>query len=239
MSQVVLQFLAVVGVASAQIIFDGVKCGDYKCNFDQYCSANTNQCASCNTACNQSHHNYEAGLCAEKCQGYLLDLRYVRNDGNTASPAGNDYNSIRRQAQAALIISVVSLAVLVLILIIICRGKFTWSYLKQKFQPKKNRVNIHANAGITHCNPHAQMATATKPDLKLEMRNAIPRTQPLNVRDLDARTQTEKSQGATTPKTVSTSLNNRHPAEDTTLDFSYDNRALNVLPSEESGENRF
>lgn len=237
MSQIV-QLLALAGVASAQLTLDGVKCGQLKCAFDEYCSSETNRCAACNIACNKTHHNYDSGLCVKECQGYLLDLRYLHQGRDITPPATGDYNSVRHQAQAALIISVVSLAVLVLILIIVCRGRFTWSYIKKKFQPAKNRVNIHSNAGITHCNPHAEMARP-KPDLKLEMRNPNPRAQPLNARDLDTRTQTEKSQGATTPKTVSTSLNNRHPAEDTTLDFSYDNRALNVLPFEETGGNRF
>lgn len=78
-----------------------------------------------------------------------------------------------------------------------------------------------------------------KPELKLEIRNPEPpkrhNPQPLNARDLDTRTSaTEKSQGATTPKTISTALSNRHPAEDTTLDFSYDNMAMNVTPPEQS-----
>lgn len=78
-----------------------------------------------------------------------------------------------------------------------------------------------------------------KPDLKLEIRNPeVPKRnpQPLNVRDLDTRTsQADKSQGATTPKTMSTALSNRHPAEDTTLDFSYDNMAMNETPPEQGG----
>lgn len=89
---------------------------------------------------------------------------------------------------------------------------------------------------LTHHNPHAEMPKA-RPELKLEIRNPEPpkrNPQPLNVRDLETRTsQTEKSQGATTPKTMSTALSNRHPAEDTTLDFSYDNMGMNVTPPEQ------
>ncbi|KAM3968791.1 grindelwald isoform 2-T2 [Aphomia sociella] len=230
--------LTVAGIASAQLTLDGVRCGQLSCNFDEYCSPDTNRCAPCNIVCNKTHHNYDSGLCVKECQGYLLDLRYLHNGHNAGPPAVGDYNSVQHQAQAALIISVVSLAILVLILVILCRGKITWSYLKKKFQPAKHRVSNHPNAGITHHNPHAEMGRP-KPELKLEMHNSNARTQVLNARDLEARTHTEKSQGATTPKTVSTSLNNRHPAEDSTLDFSYDNRALNVLPSEETGGNRF
>lgn len=93
---------------------------------------------------------------------------------------------------------------------------------------------------LTHHNPHADLAKP-KHELKLELRESIrvpPKrpernNQPLNVRDLDTRTsQTDKSQGATTPKTVSTSLSHRHPAEDTTLDnpYTYDNMGMNVTP---------
>lgn len=99
----------------------------------------------------------------------------------------------------------------------------------------QNRVKQNPS-GLTHHNPHAEMPKP-KHELKLEIRNPTPpkRTnQPLNVNDLQTRTsQTEKSQGATTPKTVSTAISNRHPAEDTTLDFSYDNMGMNITPPEQ------
>lgn len=76
-----------------------------------------------------------------------------------------------------------------------------------------------------------------KHELKLEIRNPEPAKrpqQPLNARDLETRTsKTDNSQGATTPKTISTAISNRHPAEDTTLDFSYDNMGMNVTPPEQ------
>lgn len=50
---------------------------------------------------------------------------------------GYAFEGVQRQAQTALIISGVALAVLVLVLIIVCRGKFSWRYIKQKFQPAK------------------------------------------------------------------------------------------------------
>lgn len=104
----------------------------------------------------------------------------------------------------------------------------------------QNRVRQYPT-DLTHHNPHAEMTKVPKNELKLEIRNSNPEpprrpdrdVQPLNVRDLDKRTShTEKSQGATTPKTVSTNLTSRHPAEDTTLDnpYSYDNMGMNVTP---------
>lgn len=98
----------------------------------------------------------------------------------------------------------------------------------------QNRVKQYPT-DLTHHNPHAEMPKP-KHDLKLEIRIPEPpkknNSQPLNVRDLDTRTQTEKSQGGSTPKTISTAISNRHPAEDTTLDFSYDNMGMNVTPPE-------
>ncbi|XP_053623946.1 protein grindelwald [Plodia interpunctella] len=221
-----LPFLAMATMASAQLTLDGVKCGQLQCQFNEYCSRDTNRCAPCDVVCNKSHHNYDAGLCVQDCQNYLMDLRYLHNGGADSLKL----QGVQKQAQAALIISVVALALLVVILIIICRGRYSWAYLKKKFQHTKNRVNNHP-AGLTHHNPHAEMVRP-KPDTKLEIRNPD-RPQALNVRDLDTRTsQADRSQGAMTPKTVSTALSNRHPAEDTTLDFSYDNRALNVTPPE-------
>lgn len=48
-----------------------------------------------------------------------------------------NFKDAQRQAQAALIVSGVALAVLVLILIILCRGRISWRSIKQKFQPAK------------------------------------------------------------------------------------------------------
>lgn len=224
--------LAVAGAATAQFSFDGIKCGQLVCQLEEYCSEDTNRCAPCNIICNKTSHNYDAGACVKECQGYLLDLRYMRRS-DSMGPSG-DLSSVQRQAQTALIISGVALAILVLILIIICRGKFSWRYIKQKFQPK--RVKQYPS-DLTHHNPHAEIPKP-KHELKLEIRNPEPpkrAPQPLNVRDLETRTsQTDKSQGATTPKTISTALSNRHPAEDTTLDFSYDNMGMNVTPPEQT-----
>ncbi|XP_049885959.1 protein grindelwald [Pectinophora gossypiella] len=225
--------LAVVGAAFAELAFNGVRCGQLTCQLEEYCNSDTNRCAPCSGVCNKTHHNYDSGLCDKECLGYLLDLRYARRTDNSAPPA--DFSGVQRQAQAALIVSGVALAVLLLVLIIVCRGSFSWRSLKQKFQPAKNRVKQHPT-DLTHYNPHAEMPKP-KHELKLEIRNPEPpkrQNQPLNVRDLDTRTShTEKSQGATTPKTISTALSNRHPAEDTTLDFSYDNMGMNVTPPEQ------
>ncbi|KAJ2954442.1 hypothetical protein O0L34_g2712 [Tuta absoluta] len=230
MSQVAC-VLAMVGAAAAQFALDGVRCGQLTCKLEEYCSQDTQRCAPCSVVCNHTSHNYDSGLCNKECLGYLLDQRYMRKSEVGGSPS--DLSSYQRQAQAALIVSGVALAVLVLVLAIVCRGSFSWRYLKQKFQPAKNRVKTYPSE--IHANPHAEMPKP-KHELKLEIRNPDPprRSQPLNVRDLDARTShTEKSQGATTPKTISTALSNRHPAEDTTLDFSYDNMGMNVTPPEQ------
>lgn len=222
--------LAVAGAASAQISLDGIRCGQFLCQLEEYCSEETNRCAPCNVICNKTSHNFDAGACLKECQGYLLDLRYMRRSEGML-PAG-DLSGVQRQAQTALIIGGVALAIVVLFLIIICREKFSWRYIKQKFQP--NRVKQYPN-DLTHHNPHAEIPKP-KHELKLEIRNPEPPKrgqQPLNVRDLETRTsQTDKSQGATTPKTMSTAISNRYPAEDTTLDFAYNNMGMNVTPPE-------
>ncbi|XP_023944426.1 protein grindelwald [Bicyclus anynana] len=232
-------FLALAGAASAQLTLDGIRCGQLTCQLEEYCSPETNRCAPCSIVCNTTHHNHDSGLCVKECQGYLLDLRYQRKSQETGPPS--DISSVQRQAQTALIISCVALAVLLIVLIIVCRGRLSWRYIKQKLQPSKNRVKQQPT-DLTHYNPHAEMPKP-KPELKLEIRNPDPpkrqNQQPLNAKDLDTRTQTEKSQGATTPKTISTALSNRHPAEDTTLDFSYDNMGMNVTPPEQAAGHRF
>ncbi|KOB69521.1 Period protein, partial [Operophtera brumata] len=203
-----------------QLTLDGIRCGQLTCPLEEYCSSETNRCAPCSIVCNKTHHNYD---------DYLLDLRYMRR--SEESPASTDLSGVQRQATTSLIVSGVALAILVLILVIVCRGKFSWRYIKQKFQPAKvmstflpiKKTHISLSGGV----PKFWSAKIRQP----EPPKRTP--QPLNVRDLETRTsQTEKSQGATTPKTMSTALSNRHPAEDTTLDFSYDNMGMNVTPPE-------
>ncbi|CAH0401929.1 unnamed protein product [Chilo suppressalis] len=228
--------LAFAGAVAAQLTLH-VKCGQLTCQLDEYCSPETNRCASCSSVCNQSDHNYDSGLCLKQCQGYLL-----RKVGESSPVNG----SVQREAKIALILSSVALAILLLVIVIWCKERFSWNYIKQKLlrakARNKNRVTTYPG-DIMHQNPHAEMPKP-KPDLKLEIRNPEPKRipQPLNPRDLDTRTsQAEKSQAATTPKTISTALSNRHPAEDTTLDFSYDNVAMNETPPEHVGlpTNRF
>ncbi|XP_068633935.1 protein grindelwald [Battus philenor] len=227
-------FVVLVGLASAELSLYTTSCGQLTCQFDEYCSPETNRCASCAVVCNNTHHNYDSTLCIKDCQGFLLDLRYLRRTEYEAPVF--DASSAQRQARSALIVSGVALAVLLLILIIVCQGKFSWRTIKQRFQPPKNRIK-NFPADLTHCNPHAELPKP-KPELKLEIRNPEPpkraTAQPLNPKDLETRTsQTDRSQGATTPKTVNTAVSTRHPAEDTTLDFSYDNMGMNVTPSEQ------
>ncbi|KAG7313426.1 hypothetical protein JYU34_000551 [Plutella xylostella] len=225
-----LCLLALAASASAQLTLTGVKCGQLKCAADDYCSPDTDRCAPCSDVCMKTGHNFDEGLCVKECQGYIHNMQYPDVRMLVAG-----VESTRQQAHAALIISCVTLVAVVLIMAFLCtrllKEKFSLKYIRQKMA-FKNRVKQHP-ADLVHHNPHAELPKP-KAELKLDIRNPEPpkrNIQPLNVRDLDNRTsQTEKSQGATTPKTMMTNLSNRHPAEDTTLDYSYDNRALNVTP---------
>lgn len=252
MAHIAACMLAVAGVAYGQLTLTGVRCGQLTCAVGEYCSRETDRCAPCSDICNNTHHNYDAGLCIKECQGYIHDLRYLsRTEGTGSAP---DIKSVQQQARAALIISCVALAVLVVIMLLKClnlfrdhQGKFSLRHLRQKLQPSKNQVKQYP-MDLTHHNPHADMGKP-KHELKLEIRNTNPeppkrenrQTQILSARALNKRNSGSESQGRISPKTVSTSCTNRHPAEDTTLDnpYTYDNMGMNVTPPAQTAASHF
>lgn len=70
---------------TAQFSFDKMRCGQLTCQFNEYCSTETNRCAPCSMVCNKTHHNYDFGVCAKDCQGLLtLNEGAFTCEGNKA-----------------------------------------------------------------------------------------------------------------------------------------------------------
>ncbi|XP_066253901.1 uncharacterized protein [Euwallacea similis] len=209
-------FLLFVSIVSWECFFgvhggitvDGSKCGQRVCKLNQYCSDLDRTCQECANVCNKSLiHNYEESICESQCQDYLHDLRYVRKD---ADDDDSDLRSIvaRLSRTVTITLTLVVLLMVVLACALIfqlyrCKAKknITWDVIKGKIF-KKNDSSRDTTQNQNGNN---------RRDLKLEM--------PSTTINSDH-----------SPVTVSTSID-RRPAEDSALDYAYDNPAMNKTPN--------
>ncbi|KAJ6647843.1 hypothetical protein Bhyg_03066, partial [Pseudolycoriella hygida] len=56
----------------------GKRCGTKVCDLLQYCSNFNKHCESCEHTCEESSHNFDLNLCADQCQDYLHETKYVK-----------------------------------------------------------------------------------------------------------------------------------------------------------------
>nr|CAH7731980.1 unnamed protein product [Callosobruchus chinensis] len=191
------------------ITLAGVKCGVKECKLGEYCSSFHNTCESCAEICDPKNHNYEATVCEKDCQDYLHDQRYVQKDAQ-----GKDDPELRKTVDRLSRMVTVTLTLVCLMLIVLasflCFQFYRWkekknitlASLKNKFFKKQPSQNNSQNMDVTMENK--------KPDLRLSMPSG-------------------KTISDSSPVTVTTSIS-RRPAEDSTLDYAYDNPAMNSSP---------
>lgn len=195
----------------------GAQCGSKTCKPQEYCSQFDRLCRPCSDICNEQTHNYEPTTCASKCQDYLHDIRYVRKDGTSPPSSGKDKDlrgvvqRLQHMVTVTLTLTCFTLLVLVVIVTIqICKWKknnhITISSLRSKFCSKKSAGNKSSGNGVT-----VPGQISGKPDLRLDM-------------------PTPGSVSDNSPVTVTTNIS-RRPAEDTALDYAYDNHAMSSSPS--------
>lgn len=65
--QVVLLVLIGAFMVSGDLQLGRPKCGEKRCNRDEFCSSDY-FCSSCAIICDTANHNYEEKACQEKCQ---------------------------------------------------------------------------------------------------------------------------------------------------------------------------
>ncbi|CAH1110132.1 unnamed protein product [Psylliodes chrysocephalus] len=187
------------------IVGSVVKCGVKNCSADQYCSEYGLICESCAPICDPNGHNFDKVRCEKSCQVYLHDLRYVNKNGGGSGSEDlkSQVDKLSRLVTVSLTLTILMLLVLVLFL---CFQFYRWkekknitiASLRQKFFGKRTEDNSRTNADSD--------TTVRKGELKLDM--------PSNM-----------SHSEHSPVTVTTSIS-RRPAEDSTLDYAYDNPAL-------------
>ncbi|XP_063988060.1 protein grindelwald [Diachasmimorpha longicaudata] len=199
----------------------GTKCGQKRCTTTEYCSPYDTQCRPCTAACDTSSHNYQPEICVKDCQEFLHDQRYVLRrelGGDSVSRGSGQTTEIR----IALVLSIISLVgVICLYLWTFVRGKRVKGAWKKicgtKWTKKKinnNKIRDDVEAGPT------------------KQQNVLKLTMPTISRSVAAASQGNGTNVSTssTPNTTSTPLSRRHPSEDTTLDYAYDNPAMTPSP---------
>ncbi|KAF2880745.1 hypothetical protein ILUMI_25417 [Ignelater luminosus] len=207
-------------VSKSELTISGVQCGSKICGLGEYCSEYERQCKPCSDICNERHHNYQASTCTTNCQDYLHDIRYVRKDGGGSGGSVKEEDlraSVQRlqsMVTVALTLTCITLLTLIVVItILICKWKndnnITLASLRSKFCSKKSNDNKSSGNGVT-----VTAQVSGKPDLRLEM-------------------PTTGTQSENSPATLTTTIS-RRPAEDSALDYAYDNHAMSSSPSPNS-----
>ncbi|CAG9862814.1 unnamed protein product [Phyllotreta striolata] len=184
-----------------------VKCGVRNCSLDQYCSDFGTTCESCAVICDPTGINFSKSTCEKSCQTYLHDIRYVSKNGGGSS-GSNDLKS--RVDKLSQLVSVSLSLTILMLLVLICflcfqfyrwkdKKNITLASLKQKIFGKRTDESQRPN--------NVSELDVRKGDLKLDMPSS------------------NMSHSEHSPVTVTTSIS-RRPAEDSTLDYAYDNPAL-------------
>ncbi|KAK5645990.1 hypothetical protein RI129_004454 [Pyrocoelia pectoralis] len=197
----------------SDLTLTGPKCGARFCQMQEYCSNYDNQCHPCSQICNQSTHNYDPNICIKDCQDYLHDIRYMRKD---EGPSGKeDLRGVVQKLQYMVTVTLtltcfvlISLAFVIIFQIWKWKksNNITFANICNKLRSKKSNDNKSAGNGVP-----APGQVNAKPDLRLDMPSTA--------------THSEHS-----PATCTTSIS-RRPAEDSALDYAYDNRAMSSSPS--------
>lgn len=228
-------FVVYIATLEAALSVSGKHCGSKICDLLEYCSNIHNQCETCETVCDNVSHNFDQEICTSQCQNYLFEQRFLQT-----SQYADEINLIRRQQTIILVIVIVLLACFAFVHGIYCirwlRKKDYMSIDCIKFAcgKRKKNVNINVNDGLTHYNTDTQ-----SPKLKnrrIAGPNVAGRTNgdaPVINTKAPSTIYSISGVGGSTVHTMSTPIS-RYPAEDSTLDFIYDNEALQVTPTSDN-----
>jgi len=194
--------LCALNVVSAELKLTGIKCGQITCRSHEYCSEHDRQCRPCEQVCNTSNHNFDEELCVRDCQDYIHDVKYVQIGASSGGVNNSDSYGF-----AALILAILNSIVI-----------FTFGCYKLYKWAKNKEISVESIKKLfnkNHNEPKSPPTDLVISNTKSDLRINIPTT----------RTQSELS-----PVTMSTSIS-RRPAEDSALDYAYDNRGMADTPS--------
>ncbi|XP_035736449.1 protein grindelwald-like isoform X2 [Vespa mandarinia] len=212
--------LCVMGSIVTGLSLRGNKCGQKVCNTTEYCSRFDTQCKPCSTICNPEDHNHQPEDCLKDCQEYVYDQRYALREELSQYEELREVNRLRILLGVTLTLTCLAIMVIVYLLIrtfVRCnkignaiRNVFSKKWVKKA--TNNNKVQDDVETGGNNVNKQN--------GLKLSM--------PTISATVTSSQDTSNSNG--TPNTTSTPLSRRHPSEDTTLDYAYDNPAMTPSP---------
>ncbi|XP_044751585.1 protein grindelwald [Coccinella septempunctata] len=201
-------FMSKLWTSNCAITIDGVQCGQRKCDLGDYCSVHDGTCKPCVSICAQDHHNFEEMECNRNCQDYLHNLRYSQKNGTGVS--GSEIEKLKEQVRT---LSYMITTTLVLVCFMLFVLVVAVSFQLYRWKVKKNISLKNLKSKLfkkSEAPAELQMEDPSnnkKPDLRLDITNM-------------------SSVSDHSPVTAMTSVNTRRPAEDTALDYAYDNHAM-------------
>ncbi|XP_019871097.1 protein grindelwald [Aethina tumida] len=204
----------VLGV-QAQLNVGLIQCGQRTCKELEYCSEIDRTCQPCAKICDRSNHNFEASLCTKSCQDYLHDQMYVRKGVGKAEDLRVTVDNLTHLVTVSLTLTCLVLIILACVLGLQLyrwaqKKNITLATIKQRLSTKKSEEN---SGGKTTAQQPEQ--PTKKPDLRLEIPPSV-------------------AQSDHSPVTMTTSIS-RRPAEDSTLDYAYDNPAMTNSTNADDG----
>ncbi|XP_015175411.1 PREDICTED: protein grindelwald isoform X2 [Polistes dominula] len=212
---------------------NATKCGTLYCTSLEYCSAVDTLCRPCSTICNPDDRNHQPEDCRRDCQEYIYDQRYaLRKELNQYALREelNQYDQLREVDRLRILLSVTltltCLAIMVIVFLLIktfircdkignaIRNVFSKKWVKKATNNNKVQDDVE-NGNVKNNNPNNNQN-----NLKLTMPTI----------SATVSSSEDNSNSNSTPNTTSTPLSRRHPSEDTTLDYAYDNPAMTPSP---------
>ncbi|XP_049284860.1 uncharacterized protein LOC125764545 [Anopheles funestus] len=177
---------------------------DHACGRYEYCDENSNTCRNCSLLCEKDEYT-----CFHKCQNFLF--KSLRQNVSTLQ------SSMLTMRTILLVVGVAS-ACLVCAAIVVLALKYYTSIQEKCHWRLQNKPT--APVGYTHENPNTKS----------------PKVMPKNGANVAKQSSTTVSiypetEADNSVQTGTTSISHRHPAEDSTESYSYDNAACNVTPT--------
>lgn len=214
--------LCVSSPIAANLSPHGNKCGQKVCKSTEYCSQFDTQCKSCSLICDPSDHNHQPEDCIRDCQEYLHDQRYaLRAELGQYEELKGEVERLRTLLTVTLTLTCLAIMAIVYLLI---KAFVRWNKIGKAIRDvfSKKWVKKATNNNKVQDDVEAATTNAKQNGLKLSM--------PTISATVASTTDTTNGNGNGTPNTTSTPLSRRHPSEDTTLDYAYDNPAMTPSP---------
>uniref|UniRef100_A0A1B6CQL4 TNFR-Cys domain-containing protein n=1 Tax=Clastoptera arizonana TaxID=38151 RepID=A0A1B6CQL4_9HEMI len=183
-------------------------CGERTCSQYEYCSDFI--CEDCAKICTETTHNYDESTCKLNCEDYIHDhvLGFVRRS--------EVQDLIDKATSKQYVFSLISLFLSVLIVVFIIGAiLYVWiQYRRRKIvDTSKTMKKMQSVQVISNNN------------------SAIDGVSNLNRLHLKMPTPSIDNKDAPSEVTITTPISTRHPTEDATLEYAYDNPVLTHSPT--------